>query len=144
MQLIGFNFKKISAERFPNFKSNTGINTNINFLDIDKEKIDILKELETIKISFHFSVDYGTNTEGKDEKDAQICFDGTILLSLDKEESKAIFKSWKKKQLPESMRLPLFNLILNKCSIRALQLEEEIGIPSHVPLPRIAKKEDNK
>lgn len=143
MQIIGFNFTKIEAFRNLQLSQGININTNVEFLNIEKEKIDIIKDKEPIKLFFKFSVNYLKKDEKKDKEteEAKIIFEGFMILSSSSEESKEIFKEWKKKQIPQQFRLPLFNLILKRCSVKALQLEEELGLPNHVPIPQIAPKQ---
>ena len=140
MQVIGFNLKKILAQRSLNFQRGP-INTNIEFTNVEKEKVDMLKDLEALKMSFIFSVNY-SDQEKKDElKHGEISFEGNILLSSTKEESKDIQKSWKKKQIQENVRIPLINFILKKCSVKALALEEDLNLPSHIPFPQVRKNQ---
>jgi len=142
MKLLGFNFTKINAEKKLEFKS-TAINTDIEFLEIEKDKIEMLKDSEIIKISFRFAVNYKEEAEKEEKKETKqensgkISFEGTILFSTDKEESKEILKAWKKKEIPPQFKVSIFNLILNKCSIKALSLEEDLNLPYHVPLPKV-------
>ncbi len=149
MQLIGFNLKKVSASRSPDFKRGS-INTNIEFSDVIKEKLDLLKDTEALKIAFIFSILYSEkemnpenqekNQETKSEKSqGEVTFEGDILFSANKEEAKEITKSWKKKQIPEQFRLPMINFILKKCSVKALSLEEDLNLPSHIPFPQVRK-----
>lgn len=136
MRIIGLNFTKILAEKSPDFKL-AEINTNIEFEDIAKEDVGLPKEdSESLKITFKFSVNY-SDKEKKDSKKGEVVFQGNILLLASKEESKELLKSWKKKELPDQFRISLFNFLLQKCSLRALQLEEEIGLPLHFPLPQL-------
>jgi len=138
MQLIGFNLKKIHAERSQNFKRGP-INTNIEFVEVEKDKLDFLKDLEAIRIAFIFTVTYA-DQEKKDElKHGEISFEGDIALSATKDELKDIIKSWKKKQIPDTVRFPLINYILKKCSARALSLEDELNLPTHIPFPQVQK-----
>ena len=149
MQIIGFNFTKVSAERFMDFQGQPVINTDMEFLDLEREKLDILRDTEGIKATFRYSVIHEEKPQEKEEKkikeekeskgkkQGQVIFEGHIILSASKDEAKNIFKSWKKKELPNSLRLPLFNLILRKCSPRAVQLEDEINLPLHLPFPQI-------
>ena len=148
MRLSGFNFTKVSAEKSKEFKLGSKINTNINFLDIEKEESGIVKEeSEVLRVSFNFSVTY-TDVE-KQEKGAnrgEVSLTGFIILMATKEESKLLLDSWKKKELPVAFKVPIFNFILKKCSVRALQLEEELGLPLHLPLPQLkaGEKEEKK
>ena len=136
MQIIGSNLKKIQAHRTPEFKRSS-INTNIEFTDVAKEKMELIKDADIIKISLLFSVTY--NEEENKEKLAEILFDGDILFSANKEEAKELTKSWKKKQIPEQLRLPLINFIIKKYSTKALALEEELNLPFHIPFPQVRK-----
>ncbi len=148
MQLIGFNLKKIQANRSPQF-NRSAINTNIEFRDIDKEKVDLLKDNDALRISFIFSITYQDaeklekNPEKKEEieNQAEVKFEGDMLFSTNKEESKDLLKSWKKKQIPENFRIPMINFILKKCSVKALSLEEDLALPSHIPFPQIRKSQ---
>ncbi|MBX4211954.1 hypothetical protein KW787_00660 [Candidatus Pacearchaeota archaeon] len=138
MQIIGFNFTKISAIRPESFnetpKSNPTI--NIEFTDLNKDKLDLIKDKEIVKISFRFSVSY-TEATIKDKSDAELVFEGFIVLSLDKDEAKDILKGWKKKQLPQPLQMNLSNVVLKRCTIKALALEEELNLPTHIRLPQI-------
>lgn len=129
MQIIGFNLTKISAERKEKLEGKLEIKQNIGIDDISKEKIPI-SENEILKIKFNFGMDYSPDF-------AKLEFEGEVLLLPDKEEMKNFLKSWKKKQVPEQARVLLFNFIINKCNMKALNLEDELNIPLHVQMPRI-------
>lgn len=135
-QVLGFNFTKISGERAITLKDvknpkERKITTNIEFTDFEKESIPLLNE-EAAKVSFKFSIVY-------EPKQAELSFTGVIILKADKEGLKNMIKAWKKKQLPPEMQVPLFNIILNRCTIKALQLEQDLNLPTHIPLPRLSK-----
>ncbi len=135
MRVIGFNFEKISAEKKKQPKGKLQINSNINIKDIKQEKIDVVKDQPVLKLDFEFKVEYKPNI-------AHIKLEGLILMLVEKDESKNILKKWKKKKIPDDIRVPIFNLILTKSNLRALQLEEELNLPTHVPLPRIRPKDE--
>lgn len=143
MQVIGSGFTKISAERFPSYKKHTGTSTNIEFTSMDKEDVPLLEKQEAIKISYKLIVGYEDREEEekksnkKVENQAEVIFEGSLILSAEKDEAKDILKAWKKQDLPNSFKVPLFNIILKKCTTKALQLEEEIGLPTHLPIPQL-------
>lgn len=168
MQVVAFGFNTIKAAKDPDFQRGT-ISTHIDFTDIKKETISLLKE-EALKLFFKFSILYQLPEKAekfeKEEKEAaekkekkekkksekeaepssgaEISFEGEIVLSVSKEESEQIMKSWEDKKLPPQFNLFIFNLILKRCSVRALQLEDELNLPSHMPMPSLkaeAKKE---
>jgi len=138
MKAIGLNFTKISAEKFEGKIS--AIETDIKFLDIEKKEIDILEE-EVLSISFTFSVFY---IKEKKEKVAAVDFHGNALLSVSKDESKEVLKSWKKKEMSQIVKTFLINLIIKKCTIKALDLEEQLNLPPHLPFPRVKPQEEKK
>ena len=139
MQVIGFNFEKISAEKkLPKPKDKTiNVNSNINIKNISPDQLEVIKDKSVLKFDFEFEVDYKPEF-------ANILFKGNVLTLTEKEEAKNVLKKWKSKKIPEEIRLPLFNLILTKCNLRALQLEEELNLPTHVPLPKIKQEPENK
>lgn len=138
MQVIGFNFTKINAHKATDqkpSKENRKINSNVDFIEIDKENIPSLN-IDALKVKFSFKVTY-------EPKYAEIEFNGVILLKGEEEKIKEIVKDWKKKKLSDDVRMPLFNVILGKCTLRALQLEEELNLPTHMPMPRVTKNNTN-
>ncbi|MAE49641.1 hypothetical protein CMI48_02320 [Candidatus Pacearchaeota archaeon] len=133
MNVIGFNFTKIEASRSQEFKPGFTITTDIEFTDVREHALDVLKDGQAMIVSFLYRINY------KDKKKdiATVYFEGDITLSVSKEEAKDITKQWKKRKLPNSFKIPFFNLILKKCTPKALIIEEDIGIPNHLPLPKI-------
>lgn len=136
MQIIGFNFTKILAER-PEKIEKSQINTNIEFTDLNKEKLDLFKESDAMKIAFTLTISYKNEDDSKTKDFPKLEFKGYLVLSVSSEEMKQIQKSWKKKEIPPSIQIPLYNFILKKSSAKSLSLQEELNIPSHIPIPQI-------
>jgi len=121
---------------------------NYEKVSLDVKKEDILlseKDSEALRVLFNFSVKYSNQDEEaekksgeKSENNGEVSFKGFFILTVSNEEAKAILKDWKKQEISEFIRVPLFNFILRRCSVRAMQLEEELGLPLHVPLPQIS------
>lgn len=129
MKIIGFNLSKILAEKKEKTEGKIQINQNINIKEVIKDKIPISQN-EILSVKFVFTVDYS-------EDFAKLEFEGNVLLLPEKEELKVFLKSWKDKKVPDEFRTPLFNFIMSKCNIKALNLEEELSLPHHIPLPRL-------
>ena len=150
MQVIGFNFTNISAKKEQEVKS-SNIALNISFPNIEKEKLDLLKDKETLKTEFDFSIVYQnqeSNEKSKKEKEtkpeAELLFQGSILILTSDEESRDILKAWKKnKEIEPQLRIFLTNLVLKKCSAHALNLQEELNLPSHIKVPMAAFRSNN-
>ncbi len=139
MQIIGFQLNKINAEKSPEFKKQTNNRMNIEFIEIQKQDASIIPEKETIVISFQYLLEYYSQEKKKEETQASIKFEGKIIIAADKNESKDILNTWKKKKLSDQFKVILFNIILRKCSTKALLLEEELNLPSHLPLPMVSQ-----
>jgi len=131
MRIIGFSFKKISAERKKPLKGKIDIKTSLEITDIEKDSVEIAGDI--LKFHYKYSI--------KHEPDfSEIVFEGSVLVVPDKpEDIKIVIKEWKKKKISEDLRLLIYNFIISKCNLKALQFEEEFGLPSHIPLPRLTK-----
>lgn len=134
IQLIGFNFTKISGERYSDFKENLKINPNINISSIDKHDLNLIKQ-DAIKVVFSFSVKY--------EDLADIALEGNILLRVDTKTQKDLINGWTKKNLDKDLQTIIVNLIMQKASIRAIELEEEMNLPIHIKIPKLEISKEN-
>ncbi len=132
MKIIGFNFTKILAEKEGPAGGKVNVSMSINVSNIEKQKLSAIGQ-DVIKAEFNFSIKY--------EKMANLNFKGEIYFTAEEEKLKEVVKKWKDKKVPEDIRVPLYNLILTKCNIRALELEDELGLPTHVPLPKVSNKQ---
>jgi len=137
MKIIGFNFDKINIEKLTSkTEKNLEVKTNIDILEIKEIKSEstIMKE-DFIGVQFIFNINY-------DPDFAKINLSGNVLFAVDSKLSKDILKQWKDKKMPEDFRILLFNVILRKANLKALELEEEMNLPLHVPMPSLKKQED--
>ena len=141
MKIIGFSVEEIHAKKSADIPR-ASINTDVVFTDVDKAKLDVLKDSECLKISFKFTVVYKDPNSKDTESKNQIRFEGSLLLALSKDDSKEFLKAWKTKELPKDKVIPLYNYILKRCSVRALQLEEEVGLQPHIPFPQIRPNQE--
>lgn len=139
MQIIGFNFTKISIEKQEKLEGKLDLKQNINIDSIEKDKISISNQ-EVLNTQFTFSIDYNNGDFAKVE------IKGKIIILPDKNELKSILDSWKKKDISNDFKLFIFNFILSKCNIKSLQLEDELNLPFHIQLPKLNAKsqEENK
>lgn len=132
MRIVGFNFTKISAEKFETAtKVKPKITMGIDISSLDKQKISAINQ-DVFKANFNFSIKY--------EKLANFDIKGTVYFTTDPKMVKEIQKKWKDKKIPDSIRIPLFNFILTKCNLRVLSFEEEFNLPTHIPFPKIEQQ----
>jgi len=149
MKFIKFNFTKISASKSENFTPDVSLNNSIDILKIEKEDIPNENNFKAIKVFFTFSVGYN-KIEPKEKEDSnkanqigEVLLEGKIVFASPNEEAENLISSWNKKEIPLSVKVPLFNLILKKCASKALELEDTLNLPPHIPLPSI-KIQDEK
>jgi hypothetical protein len=136
MRLLGFNFKKISIERLSESLKGLKIDSKINVETIESVKSDFLKgEEEIVKVNFNYIVEYTPNI-------AKIDLKGQILLALAKDKAQELIDGWKKKKIKEEYRLTIFNIILRKSNVKALELEEDMNLPLHIPFPTLKKQKE--
>ena len=136
MKVIGFNFTKLLAEKLEGNRNQLKINAEIDISEIKSLKTDIFKVKEDlVEVKFKYTVEY-------DPKIAKIEFEGLIIFSLDQKLAKQVLKDWKKKKMPDDFRLILFNVILRKSTLKALELEDQLNIPLHISLPSLKRVPD--
>ncbi|MBR9701473.1 hypothetical protein GOV13_00960 [Candidatus Pacearchaeota archaeon] len=136
MKFIGFNFNKINVEKTSTNFEDLKIKTNIDVSEIKKVKSDFLKQKdELINIDFTYNIDYNP-------KIAKIKLSGNVILADKLKTIKEILKKWEDKKMEEDFKINLFNIILRKSNLKAMQLEDELNLPLHINLPFL-KKGDN-
>jgi hypothetical protein len=134
MRLVGFNFTKISIEKFKDRVENLKFNTKIDISSIEPLKSDLIKvKDEPLKIDFVYSVLY-------EPEYAKLELAGTIILSIEPKMAREILRGWKDKEMNEEFRIFMFNIILHKSNIKALELEDELNLPPHIPLPALNRE----
>ncbi|VVB80154.1 Uncharacterised protein [uncultured archaeon] len=134
MKILAFNFEKLSAERLSNTKDNIKVGTHVDISDISEVKAELLSPSGLILgVKFKFSLDYAPNF-------AKVEIAGHFLVEVDKSLGEKTLKEWKNKKLTDEIQYSLINVILEKSTLKALDLEEQIGIPLHFPMPSYKKE----
>jgi hypothetical protein len=134
MRFIGFNFKKINIEKLKDSVKDLKFNTKIDISSIESLKSDLVKiKDEPIKIDFVYSILYEPDF-------AKIELAGSLILSVEPKLAREVLKGWKDKEIDEDFKIAIFNIILRKSNIKALELEEELNLPIHMPLPSLKKE----
>jgi len=136
MKLIGFEFRKINAERINNSLKDLKIGTNIDIKELNNIKPKSYKGKEEIlEVVFNYIVDYSPSI-------AKIELTGKIILSLEPKLIKDVLNEWKDKKMPMEFKIALFNTILTKSGVKALSIEDELKLPYHIPFPKLTNKKE--
>jgi hypothetical protein len=128
LKLINSKFTKINAEKNSDFNGKLKLNTNISIISLK----EIKENINIIKISYIFEINY--NELGK------ISINGDLFLSGDSKIIKNILKMQKDKEYNTPEYIIITNLIIQKASIKAFELEEELNLPIHIKLPSLSIK----
>lgn len=138
MRVIGFNFTKMNVERLKESKEKLKVNTNIDIPEISEVKTDVIKtENKILSANFIYNVNY-------DPSVARVNLEGRVLVSGEAEVIDKVIEEWKSKKISPDFKLFLFNIVLKKSTLKALQLEEELNLPLHMPMPSFKKEEKSK
>jgi len=130
VRLVGSNIKKISGFRNQNFSGKLSMETKIKILSIEKVK----ESKDTLKVGYSFEVDY---------KDlGNVFLEGNIFVLVDAKRSKDIMKAWEAKDFSTDENTVITNMIIQKASIKLFNLEDELGLPTHIRLPRVGPKKE--
>ncbi len=130
LKLIGSKFTKLSAERKPNFTGKLTLNTNIKVKDLEKTE----EVKDTLKVSYDFEVDYGEL--------GGVNVEGTLFISTNPKLIKELLKAWNNKKFDTPEHIHITNFIIQKASIKAFELEDELGLPIHIRLPTLGAKKE--
>ncbi len=130
LKLVGSRLIKINAERNLDFNGKLEIKTDIKINTLDKIK----ETKDTIKLSYDFKINYGELGE--------IFIEGILFLSGDTKTIKNLLKIQKEKKYESPEYVAITNLIIQKASIKAFALEEELGLPIHIKLPTLSIKKE--
>jgi hypothetical protein len=140
MPIIGFGFNKINVEKKAPLKGSINIKTTFGITSVEKSNIDLGGTNGKIaKFNFEFLSSY-------DPKIAEIKLNGELVYFDKEERIDAIEAGWKKDKLKNEHALmaEVFNHIIGKCTLEALILEREMGLPPSMQLPKVSIKEPGK
>lgn len=130
LKFAGARFTKINSTRSPAFNGKLEIKTNVKIISLEKIK----ETKETIKLSYGFEVDYGEL--------GNITIEGDIFLSSDAKTTKEMLKTYSEKKFESPEYIAITNLIMQKATIKAIEMEEEMNLPLHIRLPTLSQKKE--
>jgi len=135
MAIVSFAFDKIEVDRKKTLEVPLKVRTNITIKDMKEEEITLTggrKDL-LLRFFFEYKVDYQTNQ-------ASVLLAGNVLMSGKRDELEKMVKEWKKtKKFDPNVSKDVLNNVFLRCNIKALSFEQEVGLPPHIVLPRLAQ-----
>ncbi len=133
MPILSFNFDKISTERkAAKLPQKVDISHNLNIKDIKFDEIKFTDGSEKVlRFDFDFTIKYEPNI-------GETFIGGHLLFTDEKKKLDDIQKLWKKdKKLSSDVTMAVFNSILVKSNLKALQITQDVNLPPHVNLPMV-------
>jgi len=133
IKILNFSFKKINIEKKKEDLKDLKIKNKLDITSINPIKSPLLKIKEDLlNITFSYTLDY-------EPEIAQIEIEGSLFIAVNSKDYKNILRSWEDKKIEDQLKFSLFNFIFKKVNLKALNLEEELNLPSHIPFPSIKK-----
>lgn len=132
IKYAGSKITRIDATRNPDFDGKLTMETNIHLSSIEPVK----EAKDTLKASYAFEVSYGDLGSVK--------LEGILYLTAPSKVAKELQKSIKDKKFDTPENVLITNMIIQKASVKAFEVEEELGLPIHIRLPTVdfQKKEE--
>jgi Holliday junction resolvase-like predicted endonuclease len=133
--IVNFSLSKIQVAKNKELKGNVEARNNVKITDILEQNVSSFAEKKgAVNVQFSYTVSYG-------EEFGMIAMEGKALYLVEDKEKKEMLDQWKKeKKVDQKHSQKILNHILQRCNIRALSLELEVGLPPHIPFPRVALK----
>ncbi|MBD3310148.1 hypothetical protein GF351_02930 [Candidatus Woesearchaeota archaeon] len=139
MVIVGFNITKIEASRKGGIKGQVKINNNVSIEKVEPQKLNLGKaEQQGIRFDFTYSTDYEPGI-------GSVVMKGHTVTIEEETRLKEILDGWKKdKKLPNEVMNPILNSVLQRCTIKAIALSQDINLPPPVPMPKVQAQESKK
>ncbi|MFT4343198.1 MAG: hypothetical protein ACMXYE_00455 [Candidatus Woesearchaeota archaeon] len=132
MAIIGINFTKMDSERGGNTTGQININNNVVLNDVKEIDVNLAKHPEKgLLVRFKYSCQYNPNV-------GKIIIEGDVVSIEPPEVIKRVVDVWAKdKKVDPEISKQVLSQVLNKCTVQAIVLSRDIGLPAPIPLPRI-------
>ncbi len=136
MRVVGFGLSKQFAEKLSEPQTQFSVNTGINIKDIQPVKVEFLKNEDALSFTFELKITY-------EKEVAKITFGGNMIVAMDKKSASEVLKKWVDKKVPDMVRIAVFNFIMSRCTIKAMQFEDDFNLPKHIQIPQFRGSDES-
>ena len=135
MTIIGFNFRKITAEKSTTATGKVNISNNVSLKKVEEAFIPVgAGKQKALKFNYEYITKYEPEL-------GSIVIEGDVLFLSSEDNVEKTLKEWKKnKKVDKEILTPILNTILTRCSIKGLLISQDLNLPSPVQLPRVTVK----
>jgi hypothetical protein len=131
MNILNSSFNTLNAERKSSPRGKITVANNIKIDSMENANIGVDKTNMTLKIGFSFTSQYNPDF-------ATLTMKGIVIGLEEKKKAEDLISEWNKtKKLNKEFSLPVLNTLMTKCSIQAIIMARDLGLPSPVSLPKI-------
>src|SRR3989344_779879 len=124
MAILGFNYDKLNVEKHEHDVKKGGefkIKYNMAIKGMNDFDLRLPNKEKALKFNFEFSIAY-------DPKIGALNIGGNLIYSETED---------KNKDVSNELKASLLNVIFKRSNIKALLLAQEVGLPSHIPMPKL-------
>jgi hypothetical protein len=135
MAIIGFHFKKMSAEKKKSATGKINVKNNLKIVQLKEAKVNMGSSKQAgLEFTFDFKAVY--------EPDIAVLnlVSAAVFLGSDTVIKETLAKWQKEKKLPGKVMEEVYNHILAKCNVQSLILARDMQLPPHIQLPRVSAK----
>ncbi len=134
--IVGFHYTKLSIERYQPIQGKVSVRNDVNIQNVKEQPIPRVQgSHKTVAFQFVFTVTYAPHV-------ADVVITGDVYYAAEPKKIDEVISTWKsKKKVSPEISLGVLNLVLQKCNIRALEMAQELNLPSHIPLPTVNFKQ---
>lgn len=140
MAIIGFHFTKMNVERKKQPSGKINVKNNVILTDVKEANVVGPVKQKAIEFKFSYNSIYEPDF-------GNIFLEGSLVFVGNEDLVNKALQTWEKeKKLIQEIVPEVYNYLFEKCSVEALILSKEIGLPPQVPLPKVSveKKEEKK
>jgi len=133
--IVNFTLDKISVDKRSPVKGTIEAKNSIKFLDISEQPLpEGLNKQFLLSFKFEYKIEYMPNIASTE-------IIGHIHFMTNKNTKDKILEDWDKhSKIEPVLSGQLVNYIFSKCGVMALSLSNHVGLPPHIPLPKIMLK----
>jgi len=136
MALVGFHFKKMTVEKKKSASGKINVNNNIVISEVKEARLNMgSAKQKGVEFSFSFKSRYVPDY-------AAIDLEGAVVYIGTETKVKEILEKWNnEKKLSKDVLEEVYNHVLSRCNVEALVLGKDMGLPPHIPLPKVKGRE---
>jgi len=143
MSIIGFTFTKVAVSKDAPVRGKVHIAHNIGVQNIVERPMSVGKDSTALDVQFTFHLTYDTDDDQVEKKQTAgtISLEGMLTILVPTPVATQTVSEWtEKKQVFDPLVSQVMNGIFTKSIMYAMQLSQDVNLPSPVPLPKLTVK----